>query len=187
MSYSKLLLRIYGPQVEHLIDRDSELQILRRLARKNIGPKLLGTFTNGRFEQFLNARTLTAKDLRMPETSKQIAKRMRELHEGIDLLDEERNRGPFVWQNWDKWVQRCENVISLLDQQALSIKQGADSSCTGESNKDAFVCGVQWSLFRQTVDRYRKWLNEQHGGSSGVKQDLVFAHNDVSIMCRQCP
>ena len=42
----KLLLRIYGPQVEHLIDRESELAILKRLARKRIGPRMLGTFAN---------------------------------------------------------------------------------------------------------------------------------------------
>ncbi|OBT52549.1 hypothetical protein VE04_07752, partial [Pseudogymnoascus sp. 24MN13] len=49
--------------------------------------------------------TLTPKDLRDPETSKQIAKRMRELHDGIELLETERDEGPFVWRNWDKWVE----------------------------------------------------------------------------------
>jgi choline kinase len=57
---SKLLLRVYGPQAEHLIDRESELAILRRLARRQIGPRMLGTLTFGRFEKFFNARTLTA-------------------------------------------------------------------------------------------------------------------------------
>ena len=169
----KLLLRIYGPQAEHLIDRENELQILRRLARKNIGPKMLGTFLNGRFEQFLHARTLTAKDLRIPETSMQIAKRMRELHEGIDLLEEERDRGPFVWQNWDKWVQQCENVILRLDQQANE-----------DSNQAGLICCVEWAIFRQTVDRYRAWLDKQYGGPDGVRQELVFAHNDVSIIVK---
>ncbi|TQS32695.1 hypothetical protein Golomagni_06982, partial [Golovinomyces magnicellulatus] len=32
----KVLLRIYGPQVEHLIDRENELKVLGRLARKKI-------------------------------------------------------------------------------------------------------------------------------------------------------
>ena len=181
MIHRKLLLRIYGPQAEHLIDRESELQILKRLARKNIGPKMLGTFTNGRFEQFFNARTLTAKDLRIPETSKQIAKRMRELHDGIELLKEERERGPFVWQNWDKWVQRCEEVILWLDQQLSSNKQRKGYAGRSEEWKQrGLVCGVEWSLFKRTVDRYRKWLEDQHGGPDGIRQDLVFSHNDVS-------
>ena len=177
----KLLLRIYGPQVEHLIDRESELQILRRLARKNIGPKMLGTFTNGRFEQFFNARTLTAQDLRVPETSKQIAKRMRELHDGIDLLDEERDRGPFIWQNWDKWVQRCEEVISQLDEQVFLSNRKSEIGRAEAFEKRGLVCGVEWAIFRKTVDRYRQWLDEQHGGPGALRQELVFAHNDVGI------
>lgn len=60
----ELLLRIYGPNVEHLIDRENELMILRRLAAKNIGPKLLGYFDNGRFEEFLHAKTLGYSTLR---------------------------------------------------------------------------------------------------------------------------
>ena len=178
--YRKLLLRIYGPQVEHLIDRESELQILRRLARKKIGPRLLGTFTNGRFEQFFHARTLTARDLRVPETSKQIAKRMRELHDGIELLEEEREEGAFIWRNWNKWVDRCEEVISWLDNQTLATKQGSPLSRSEAWKKRGLVCGVEWSFFRRTVERYRNWLFDQYGGAAGIMQKLVFAHNDVS-------
>ncbi|KAH8728193.1 hypothetical protein GQ44DRAFT_747976 [Phaeosphaeriaceae sp. PMI808] len=175
----KLLLRIYGPQVEHLIDRESELKILQRLARKRIGPSLLGTFTNGRFEEFLNAKALTAKELRQPETSKQIAKRMRELHEGIDLLKEERAAGPFVWQNWDKWVQRCEQVVTWLDQQVKESDPASIQSPADKWKKRGFVCGVEWPIFRATVVKYRKWLEEQYGGIDKINERLVFAHNDT--------
>jgi choline kinase len=177
------LLRIYGPQVEHLIDRESELKILQRLARKRIGPRLLGTFTNGRFEEFLHAKALTAKELRQPDTSKQIAKRMRELHEGIDLLKEEREAGPFVWQNWDKWVQRCEQVVTWLDQQVKECNQEQIQSPADKWKKRGFVCGVEWPLFRQTIEKYRTWLEEQYGGIDKINERLVFAHNDVSL-CR---
>ncbi|KAF2084917.1 kinase-like protein [Saccharata proteae CBS 121410] len=175
----KLLMRIYGPQVEHLIDRESELQILRRLARKRIGPRLLGTFTNGRFEEFFHARTLTNRDLRVPETSKQIAKRMRELHEGIDLLQQEREDGPFVWRNWDKWVDRCETIAKWLDQQIITTEQDGPRSNVPSWKKRGFVCGVEWKVFRQTVERYRQWLEEQYGGKGKVNDRLVFAHNDT--------
>ncbi|KAI9721712.1 MAG: hypothetical protein M1812_002047 [Candelaria pacifica] len=175
-SPSKLLLRIYGPQVEHLIDREAELSILRRLARKKIGPRLLGTFTNGRFEEFFNARTLTARDLRIPDTSKQIAKRMRELHDGIDLLEKERDDGPFVWRNWDKWVDRCEQVIMWVDQRILSQSEGSKQSRLCQRG---LVCGVEWPMFRRTVERYRAMLDKQYGGPAGVRQQLVFAHNDT--------
>jgi choline kinase len=173
----KLLLRIYGPQVEHLIDRENELGILRRLARKKIGPRLLGTFRNGRFEEYYNAQTLTADDLRDVATSKQIAKRMRELHEGIELLDREREEGPFVWKNWDKWVDRCEEVIQYLDREVLSGKKKK-----GEPWRErGLVCGVEWRVFKSVIDQYRKWLDEYYRAKGGVMKSLVFAHNDVSL------
>ncbi|KAF2265156.1 kinase-like protein, partial [Lojkania enalia] len=175
----KLLLRIYGPQVEHLIDREAELQILQRLARKHIGPRLLGTFSNGRFEEYLHAKTLTFEDLRIPDTSKQIAKRMRELHEGIDLLEKERNDGPFVWRNWDKWVNRCGQVISWLDEQILEYQKNSTSSASDAWKQRGFICGVQWPIFRQMIEKYRQWLEEQYGGPGGVNERLVFAHNDA--------
>lgn len=170
----KLLLRIYGPQVEHLIDRENELSILRRLARKKIGPRLLGTFTNGRFEEFFNAETLTFDDLRVESTSKQIAKRMRELHDGIDLLENEREEGPFVWLNWDKWVSNCEKVISYLDKEIASGKASKNELWRSRG----LVCGVEWPQFKAAIDKYRKWL-ENYYGKGGVNRRLVFAHNDV--------
>ena len=174
---AKLLLRIYGPQVEHLIDRDAELGILSRLARKKIGPRLLGTFRNGRFEEYFMSTTLTPKDLRDPETSKQIAKRMRELHDGIELLESERDDGPYVWKNWDKWVERCEHVISFLDTHPETGEGGKKVPAWRERG---LVCGVEWSVFRGMVERYRAWLNEKYGGVEGLREKLVFAHNDVS-------
>ena len=176
---SKLLLRIYGPQVEHLIDRESELQILTRLARKRIGPRLLGTFTNGRFEEFLHAKPLTAKELRNAETSKQIAKRMRELHEGIDLLKEEREAGPFVWQNWDKWVDRCEQIVTWLDDRVRESKQDPALGPGDKWKKRGYVCGMEWPVFRQMVEKYRRWLEEQYGGADKINERMIFAHNDV--------
>jgi len=168
----KLLLRIYGSNVDQLIDRDSELQILCRLGRKRIGPRLLGTFINGRFEEFFHARALTPEELRSPSVSKQIAKRMRELHDGIDLLPHERYDGPFVWLNIDKWMPRCEQIVLWLDKQTKNASGGPKSR--------PLVCGADWSLFRATLEKYRKWLYQQYDGLDNVKRKLVFAHNDVS-------
>ena len=105
---------------------------------------------------------------------------MRELHDGIELLDGERNAGPFVWRNWDKWVARCEEVITWIDDKIL-YKQDRAGSETRALQKGGLICGVEWPVFRKMVDNYRKWLTEQYGGSDRVKQQLVFAHNDVSF------
>ncbi|KAI9783343.1 MAG: hypothetical protein M1839_003877 [Geoglossum umbratile] len=175
----KLLLRIYGPQVEHLIDRDAELQVLQRLARKKIGPRLLGTFSNGRFEEFFHASTLTYQDIRIPDTSKGIAKRMRELHDGIELLEKEREAGPSVWKNWDKWVERSEQIVSWVDRRMMSKPQSPNWPKLDSWKDRGLICGVEWPFFRSAVERYRGWLSEKYGGLAVIKQQLIFAHNDA--------
>lgn len=177
----KILLRIYGPQVEHLIDRDNELRVLQRLARKKIGPRLLGTFKNGRFEQFFNAITLTAPDLREPETSRQIAKRMRELHDGIDLLHTEKEAGPGVWKNWDQWLDNVERICTFLDKQldasAHSIRR---NSVVHAWKSRGYVCGAPWPQFKEMVTNYRIFLESFYKGQKEINERLTFAHNDVS-------
>lgn len=167
--------------MDHLIDRENELQILRRLGRKHIGPRVLGTFNNGRFEEFFEARPLTPKELRDPGTMKQIAKRMRELHEGIELLDNEREGGPMVFKNWDKWVDRCEQVTNWLDKEIQS-KHNDIKAVAEPWRRRGFVCGVPWPTFRKAVDSYRNHLINSYGGMQEIKRQLVFAHNDVSFV-----
>ncbi|OLN96393.1 Choline kinase [Colletotrichum chlorophyti] len=166
----KLLLRIYG--LEHLIDRENELNVLRRLARKKIGPRLLGCFTNGRFEEYFNSITLTPSDLREPETSKQIAKRMRELHDGIDVLEREKDEGPAVFKNWDTWLGNVEKKILALDE---DVRSGNKSRFRGHG----FVCGLEWDQFRALFDKYREFVVNAYKGTHGVRERLVFAHNDT--------
>lgn len=167
-----MLLRIYGVGVDNLIDREAELQILRRLRRKNIGPRLLGCFSNGRFEEFLHAKPLKPNELRDPGISVQIAKRMRELHEGIDLLPLEREEGSFVWCSIQKWQKQCDRIVAWLDTQ---VKENEAE----RTSRPTFVCGTEWPQFISVVNKYRDWLFNQYGGSDKLKEHLVFAHNDA--------
>lgn len=176
----KLLLRIYGPHVENLIDRDNELSILKRLSRKRIGPRMLGTFTNGRFEQFFNAVPLTPDEMRQAATSRQIAKRMRELHSGIDLLKEERDGGPTLFKNWDCWMENVERRSLFLDKLAAGKDAARPSGASHLWKQGGYVCGVEWPKFKAMVDKYREFL-VQFYGSEGIHEKLVFAHNDVGL------
>ena len=174
---TKVLLRVYGPQVD--IDRDNELSVLRRLARKKIGPRLLGTFRNGRFEQYFNAITLTPFTMREPETSRQIAKRMRELHDGIELLKEERDAGPQVWRNWDRWVDHVERTVLALDKHVLRGTQDSIRAPGIHWRRRGFICGAEWPVFKSMVAKYRSHLDDVYGGPKALRERLVFSHNDV--------
>lgn len=177
---NKLLLRVYGAQVENIIDRDNELSVLRRLARKKIGPRMLGTFENGRFEQFFNAFTLTPTDLREPDTSRQIAKRMRELHDGIELLEEEKNGGPGVWKNWDHWLDNVARVATFLDKRIQSGDTSPVKSPADAWKERGFICGVEWVKFRAAVEKYRVFLDAHYNDGKNMRESLIFGHNDVS-------
>ncbi|KAG6008431.1 hypothetical protein E4U21_004453 [Claviceps maximensis] len=177
----KVLLRIYGPQVEHLIDRENELKVLQRLARKKIGPRLLGTFRNGRFEQYFNAITLTPAHLREPDTSKSIAKRMRELHDGVDLLPLEREAGPNVWKNWDQWLANVAKITAYLDQE-YEKNQNAPAhsdSVVHAWKANGYVCGAPWDDFIRMVVKYRAHVENCYKTKRTIKDRLVFAHNDT--------
>ena len=76
-----VLLRIYGPSSGNLISRRKELHVLNTLsAVYGIGPAILGTFLNGRLEEYFESRALYKDEMRDPRTSRWIARRMRELH-----------------------------------------------------------------------------------------------------------
>ena len=104
---------------------------------------------------------------------------MRELHDGVELLKKERDAGAFVWQNWDKYKERCEEVIGWLDEEIMAGHQGLCHSRADQWKQRGLVCGVQWSTFRATVRKYRDWLYAQYGGEDKVRDRLVFAHNDT--------
>lgn len=94
-----VLLRIYGPSSGNLISRKKELHVLNTLsACYGIGPAILGTFTNGRLEEYFESRALYKEEMRQPRISRWIARRMRELH-SVDLalmeLPSDHPKSPF--------------------------------------------------------------------------------------------
>ncbi|XBW36291.1 hypothetical protein QEN19_001880 [Hanseniaspora menglaensis] len=110
-----LLLRVYGPNVDSIIDRDYELQVLARLSNLRIGPKLFGCFNNGRFEEFLdNSITLTKDDVRKDLISYKVSKRMRELHFFVPLTKEEKNEASITWKRVDNWLKTISSINSKI-------------------------------------------------------------------------
>lgn len=154
-----LLVRVYGPNVDSVIDREYELQILARLSIQNIGPSLYGCFENGRIEQFLeNSQTLTKNDIRDWKTSQRIARRMKELHSGVPLLSKELKQDPISWRRIDKWVNNL-----------------AESTWINDSNNiKKYLMVADWDKFLIIINKYRTWLK----GKKSYKK-LVFCHNDA--------
>jgi len=75
-----ILVRIFGLNTEVLIDRAKEIQNLIALNKFGFGARVLGTFSNGRIEQFLPSRTLDPTDLGREDTIPWLARRMAQFH-----------------------------------------------------------------------------------------------------------
>ncbi|QRW00394.1 choline kinase, cytoplasm [Ceratobasidium sp. AG-Ba] len=169
-----VLLRIYGPSSSTLISRPDELHTLHILSSVyRIGPRVFGTFQNGRIEEWFDSSALTSQDLRDPIQSRWIGMRMRELH-SVDVLG-------VVGSTWNGQETVLKNVIAwrgpakeVLDM--LKAKEGK-----GEIGADHVWHGVREKLdlaeFARAWDAYWAWLQkweEEYGRS-----EMVFAHNDT--------
>lgn len=160
-----LLLRVYGKNVDELIDRDSELKILIKLSAKKIGPRMLGIFSNGRFEQFLEGFiTMGKQEIRNPIISQMIGRRMKDLHYKIDLDDADKQlEFPVAWIQILKWLNLFENELLPTYQDEKSLED---------------VLLVPWKTFRQLVFTYKHWLFSKYD-EKGFANNYRFCHNDT--------
>ncbi|OBA19400.1 kinase-like protein [Metschnikowia bicuspidata var. bicuspidata NRRL YB-4993] len=159
-----LLLRVYGKNVDNLIDRDSELETLIKLSSNKIGPKLLGIFGNGRFEQFLEGFvTLGKEDIRDPVISQILGRRMKDLHYNIKL--DERDKClelPLAWLQIMKWILLFENnLLHVLSEKTV---------------EETLL--MPWLKFRSLVFAYRNWLFSKYD-ETALSDNYRFCHNDT--------
>lgn len=161
-----LLLRVYGPSSGSLISRPRELHTLHVLSsRYKIGPRVYGTFDNGRIEEYFDSVTLTSTDIRDPQISQWIGARMAELHsvdvqavDGNSLSADHDDSGMEFVANVRLWLGPAEEVLRL----------------SGIS--DATRQELDLSRFRNEWDRYVAWLLSRPR-TFGTRR--VFAHNDA--------
>ncbi|KDQ54778.1 hypothetical protein JAAARDRAFT_37882 [Jaapia argillacea MUCL 33604] len=155
-----LLLRIYGPSSGSLISRPRELHTLHVLSSQyRIGPRVYGTFQNGRVEEFFDSVTLTASDMRVEKFSRWIGARMAELHSvDIDVVE---GKGWKIAANKNvrSWLPPAREVLALPSvSDTVREKLGLDD-------------------FFDDWERYMQWLDEFEKKEGASKR--VFCHNDA--------
>jgi choline kinase len=143
-----------------------------------IGPRVFGTFGNGRVEEFFDSQALTPSDLRDPQISRWIARRMRELHRvDIQIVSgEEWNDHDVlaVRRNVRDWLAPAVEVLDLLTAHD-------DIADENENHHHHPWCRVKQDIdldrFYREWDAYVAWLKdwEKHHTIS----PRVFAHNDA--------
>ncbi|KAK6938237.1 hypothetical protein RJ641_031745 [Dillenia turbinata] len=103
-----VLVRIYGQGVEVFFNRDDEIRTFECLSKHGQGPRLLGRFDDGRVEEFIHARTLSAADLRNPEISALVAMKLREFHS----LDMPGPKHIALWKRMRNWLTKAKSLCS---------------------------------------------------------------------------
>jgi len=161
-----LLLRIYGPSSGSLISRSKELNTLHILSsRYGIGPRVYGTFDNGRIEEYFESTTLTPADIRDAAISRWIGTRMAELH-SVDMsvvemtaAEEQGDDDASVKRNVSAWLEPAQAVLAL---------PAMPSAARDELDLEGF---------RDDWDKYMRWLSTVDDVKNGSRR--VFAHNDT--------
>ncbi|KIY69694.1 protein kinase subdomain-containing protein PKL/CAK/ChoK [Cylindrobasidium torrendii FP15055 ss-10] len=164
-----LLLRVYGPSSGSLISRPRELHNLHILSSKyNIGPKVYGTFENGRLEEYFESTTLQAADMRDPITSSWIGSRMAEFHSvDLDVIEESapEPEGTHLQgknsatTNVDSWIPLAKNVLAL--------------PAVSDTVREA----LDLDTFTRLWKAYTEWLRVTDDATGLSRR--VFAHNDA--------
>ncbi|XP_027356832.1 probable choline kinase 2 [Abrus precatorius] len=105
-SSRKVVARIFGEGTHIFFDRDVEVRTFECISKNGKGPLLLGRIANGRIEEFINARTLTAPDLRDPSISALIAAKMKEFHD----LDMPGPKKVNLWDRLRNWLSEAKRL-----------------------------------------------------------------------------
>jgi thiamine kinase-like enzyme len=118
------LVRVFGAEgVISKAERRRENRLFAQLAERGVAPSLLGTFGNGRVEQWLHARTISLPEMVDPRIVRGVAEAMARLHSFCpeDYLD--RPRQPVVWTSIERWMQRATQLN--LPDRAISVERVA--------------------------------------------------------------
>ncbi|KAJ0985576.1 hypothetical protein J5N97_003932 [Dioscorea zingiberensis] len=102
----KVLVRVYGEGVDVFFNREDEIRTFECMSKHGQGPRLLGRFPNGRVEEFIHARTLSAVDLRDPEISALVASKLREFHD----LDMPGVKTVALWDRLRNWLKTARSM-----------------------------------------------------------------------------
>ncbi|KAH8554959.1 kinase-like domain-containing protein [Umbelopsis sp. PMI_123] len=159
--HGKVLLRIYGIGVDEILHRDKEISWLKLLSQMNIGPQLLGTFANGRLEQYLDSATLTQPEIRDPVISETIATRIGELHSIVDSFPPTKSEreSPEVWYNVEKWYPMAIRVVTEIYKRKPESREALRA----------------FDMMKLEYD-----IKELKGMLDKLNSEIVFCHNDVS-------
>ncbi|RWS27241.1 choline/ethanolamine kinase-like protein 3 [Leptotrombidium deliense] len=164
---TQVLLRMYG-QMHSTGDDQTQITVTESvifmlLSERNLGPKLYGVFPGGRLEEYISARALACSELRDPDLSSVIARKLANVHS----LSVPINKEPiWMFETMNNWLQTVRKIS--LDSVKPDKRQLAAS------------------LIRFNFESEIEWLKRF---LKNAKSPAVFCHNDLqegNILLTEC-
>lgn len=118
----KILLRIYGEQMEHLLPPGRELKWCLLFSELGIGAKIYCAFANGRFEEYFDSEMLNALSLRDANISCRIASKIAKIHLWIDKLALEKDKKNELWDRFEDWMEKAI-AVPLSESRRLLLQR----------------------------------------------------------------
>lgn len=172
---SKVIVRFYGSDLVgdgngHKEKTDSlEAELISRLNREGLYPKILSTFPGGRIEQFISGRLLTNHEMSDHKVSTIIARKLAAIHSLKNMPGKNSSQPLFTFQRLLDYITDYENVKASIDVSSLS---GDDVAIVEYFRQYDFMAECDWlrEIFT-AIKCYR----------------IVYCHNDIhqkNIMIR---
>ena len=153
--HAPVLVRIYGPRTELVIDRSKENEVVDVLSVRQQGPRIFGRFGNGRLESWLSGHSLTPAEMREPGMARMIAATLARLHcQSMPFP-----RSPVIASVLRKWSQIAAEV-----------------SFPDNASKQAILDQLNLPEVVRAVEEFLSRVERSYYGSRSA---LVFAHNDL--------
>lgn len=160
---STMLVRIYGENTEHIIDRAAEIRNIKILGNFGFAPRLYATFNNGIAYQFIPGVTLNVNSCRDEEIFPLVAHQMAMLHQQLKHWEQASSRSKDTKANpvlWDK----IELFLSLVPEKF-----------NDSAKQQRFLLQIPPI---SALKREFQWLKET---LCKLDNEVVFCHNDLLL------
>ncbi|VDL62461.1 unnamed protein product [Nippostrongylus brasiliensis] len=139
----------------------SESVVFTLLSERSLGPKLLGVFPGGRFEQFIPSRPLQCREISKPAIARIIAPMLARVH----TLDVPINKEPEV--------MRCARGWLAKFRQTAGSTRPIEMRCTAARvPAQSYPASITCDQLEQELDFVEDFLAKS-------KSPVVFSHNDL--------
>jgi ethanolamine kinase len=160
---SGVLVRVYGPRTEVVIDRERENRTFARLAREGLAPPYLGRFENGRCEGFLPGfRALEPHELGEAPHRRGIARELARLHALAPDPPQ-----PRTFSTLRGWLDAAAGALDRLPEERQELAQSLELSTVQQERLDALERALRDGLPPTSTA----------GGAAALRP--VLAHNDL--------